>query len=202
MTLLHGITEAGEELPVLVDQEGRLVTAPATQLWGLPPGGMPGQIVAKLGEADGDAEWVDDEAATPVARAFGIRSASMVFVPSGTTPQPLLFPGRVELLNGATYDPATGRITPTVPGHWWITAASRVGTAMTAAKLRLRFNSSDVASSTRSAPQGDCPVLLSAQYFGYFNGTTDSILAEVVHGNASSLGYDQSQICGFFLPAP
>ena len=201
MTLLTGLTAQGVEVPVRVDSEGRLV-AKASPLAELPPGGIPGQILGKTGPDDYEAGWVDEAEPATALRVFGARSPNMLFQPAGTVGIPVLFESGYKLLNGATFDAATGRFTPTVPGCWLITASVRVGSSATAARLRMRFNTSDVGSNTKNIAAGETPAHLPLHYFGQFNGTTDSVLLEVMHGNAGACGMDQYQIAGIHFPAP
>jgi hypothetical protein len=201
MTLLTGLTAQGVEVPVRVDSLGRLV-ATASPMGVLPPGGDPGQILGKTGPEDFETDWVDDAGASAGLRSFGLRDPSLLSIPAGSTPTAILFASGTKLLNGATFDAATGRVTPTVAGSWWITGTVRLPVAATLARLRMRFNANDVGTNTRRLGSEDPPAILPVHYFGPFNGTTDFVSLEMTHNAASPLSVDALQLVGIYFPAP
>jgi hypothetical protein len=195
MTLLTGLTAQGAEVPVRVDAQGRLV-AVADPLGVLPPGGLPGQIIQKTGPGDFEAAWVNGKDLFPPAHSFGMRNASGVSVPPLTASTRLVFPGSVQLLNGANFDPVSGRITPMVAGSWWITASIALVQPSQAVKLVMRFNNSDVCINTKAISGSEYPVILPVNFFGVFNGTTDYISLDVQYLSPTVWGFAAQQVFG------
>jgi len=199
MTLIHGITEDGAELPVLVDQQGRLVAAPVSELWGLPPGGIPGQIVAKSGEGDGEAEWIDDGGSAPALYSIGLKRADSLVVPSGAAPTPLMFGGGALFRNGAAYNTGNGRVTPEVGGFWLFIMSAQLPDGGQGAEVRLRFNGAEVARGGMPASDGSTPPVLHAYTVQLCNGQTSYFTAEAVHAGGGPLQLAQIQGYGVCL---
>jgi len=198
MTLLTGLTSQGAEVPVRVDAEGRLVLVSSPGL-SLPPGGLPGQIVAKFGEADGEAEWIDDGGSAPSLYSIGLRRPDPLTVPSGASPVVLTFGGGPIFRNGAAYNTSSGRTTPEVGGYWLFFVSAQLPGGGQGAEIRIKFNGAEVAKGGMSASDGSTPPVLHAYTVQLCNGQTSYFTAEMMHAGGGPLEVAQVQGYGVRL---
>jgi hypothetical protein len=197
MTLLHGMTEAGAELPVLVDAEGRLLVQPIVTLNGLPPGGHDGDLLVKSGSENYKGAWVSELDLLPAS--FGFNHRPMASIPTGAPPTVQKYGDAPLFLNGASFDAVSGRITPAIAGYWLIVANIRVNSTIQQAILRLKLNGGEIKQARRASSASGELTELQVSYLGLFNGATDYVTTEVEHSSGASRYIDNSQAFGILL---
>jgi hypothetical protein len=201
MTLLQGITEAGTEVPVLVDSAGRLVAITEPDPGALPQGGELGQVLTKTGPTNYQADWADAQFPLAKLPGFMLRKDGIDSVPSGAPGLLLPFEPSPVFMDGAEFDPVTARITPKIAGWWFINAKYRCNGAALDIRCRVSMNTGVDFSQQRMHADGLLPARVSINSPWYFNGTSDYFTIWAEHRQGAVVSIDKSEVFGQLMYA-
>jgi hypothetical protein len=162
---------------------------------------MPGQVLAKAGLGDGEAEWIDDGPPAPAFRHFGITRDAPFLVNPGASFTPLSFGGSPVFGGGCAYDPMSGRFIPNEAGVWVFVVSGQILNQAQALVLRIKFNGIAVASPSLTTTPGELPQGVHSFAVQPCNGVSDYFSAEVAHSGGFSLQIAQLRAHGFRLPS-
>jgi hypothetical protein len=196
MIILHGVTTDGEEKPVQVDDEGRLVAVAGNGPGLVPDGGSIGQALLRVPGEGRPWDWRDLPDLLKAWPAFGHRQLAGVTVPTGLPATTLQFGDVPLFLNQVEYDDVTGRITPKVAGFWELRAEFQVVVAALGATVRIRVNGGTDTQRTTLNADGILRARPQITWVWPFNGTTDYLTVEAEHNQGAPVSFVQRQVFG------